>query len=215
VSIVHIVKQGECLSSIAQKYGFRRWSTIYDHPENCQFKQKRSDPNLIFPGDRIVIPDKTLKQETGAVETRHRFRLLSEESTVIRIIVKNADDEVLADNDYTLIVEGERYEGTTDSQGMIEHEIPADAQNGKLNLVLDEGNCKQSYTWQLDISHLDPLEEKPGVLARLENLGYFVGAGDTDDPSEVVKAFQQANNLTVNGNSGPQTQQKLKDVYGC
>jgi hypothetical protein len=32
------------------------WRTIYDHPSNADFKRKRPNPNLIFPGDRIFIP---------------------------------------------------------------------------------------------------------------------------------------------------------------
>lgn len=52
----HTVKAGECLSSIAASYGFRDYRTICDHPSNAAFRAKRPNPNLIYPGDVVMIP---------------------------------------------------------------------------------------------------------------------------------------------------------------
>src|SRR5262245_53452531 len=72
---IHVVKQGECLSSIAAKYGFVDWRTIYDHPNNTDIKQQRPDPNLLFPGDQLFIPPRETKHEAGGTESKHRFTL--------------------------------------------------------------------------------------------------------------------------------------------
>ena len=53
--MLYTVLQGDCLSSIAKKHGFADWRVIYDHPNNSEFKKKRPDPNLIYPGDVIVL----------------------------------------------------------------------------------------------------------------------------------------------------------------
>jgi hypothetical protein len=53
---VHTVRRGESLSGIATKHGIRYWANIYLAGENDDFRRKRPNPNLIMPGDTIVIP---------------------------------------------------------------------------------------------------------------------------------------------------------------
>jgi hypothetical protein len=55
---IHVVKLGENLSRIAQHYGVRYWANIYLAGENDDLRSKRSNPNLICPGDKVVIPSK-------------------------------------------------------------------------------------------------------------------------------------------------------------
>jgi hypothetical protein len=45
MATIHIVKKGECLSSIAYHYMLPDWHIIYDHPQNAEFKAKRPNPN--------------------------------------------------------------------------------------------------------------------------------------------------------------------------
>jgi hypothetical protein len=52
------VQPGDTLNKIASKHGFNNYRDIYDHPSNAALRAKRPNPNLIFPGDVIVIPDK-------------------------------------------------------------------------------------------------------------------------------------------------------------
>src|SRR5690348_4555483 len=54
----YIVRPGDTLGKIAARHGFKDYREIYDHPANAGFKAKRPDPNLIYPGDVIVIPDR-------------------------------------------------------------------------------------------------------------------------------------------------------------
>lgn len=67
------VKQGDCASSIAQKSGLF-WETVWNHSKNAKLRNKRSDPNVLCPGDLIFIPDKEEKLESCATEQRHRFQ---------------------------------------------------------------------------------------------------------------------------------------------
>lgn len=55
----HIVQPGENLTVIARKYGIPDWRTLYNHPNNLAFRNKRPNPNLIFPGDQLFIPNTT------------------------------------------------------------------------------------------------------------------------------------------------------------
>lgn len=52
MSHVHVVKQGECLTRIAARYGFGDYRVIYDHPANTEFKRKRPNPTQpVLPFD--------------------------------------------------------------------------------------------------------------------------------------------------------------------
>jgi hypothetical protein len=52
----YTVRKGDFLSAIAKKFGIKTWQEIYRHPENADFRAKRPNPNLIFPGDIVRIP---------------------------------------------------------------------------------------------------------------------------------------------------------------
>ena len=58
MSTPYTVKSGDWLQKIAEQHGFAHYTEIYNHPDNAAFRQKRPDPNKIFPGDIIMIPDK-------------------------------------------------------------------------------------------------------------------------------------------------------------
>ncbi|MGE5692395.1 MAG: peptidoglycan-binding domain-containing protein, partial [Candidatus Zixiibacteriota bacterium] len=70
----------------------------------------------------------------------------------------------------------------------------------------------------IQIGHLDPIEETSGQKARLSNLGYYFGPLDAQADEKfriAVQEFQCDNDLKVDGECGPKTQEKLKQVYGC
>ncbi|MEM6483575.1 MAG: papain-like cysteine protease family protein [Pseudomonadota bacterium] len=53
---VHTVARGENLTQIARKHGIRNWRNLYFADGNQEFENKRKNPNLIRPGDKISIP---------------------------------------------------------------------------------------------------------------------------------------------------------------
>jgi len=53
----YTVKSGDSLSKIARSKGLPSWRIIYNHPDNADFRRKRPNPNLIHPGDTLVIPN--------------------------------------------------------------------------------------------------------------------------------------------------------------
>ncbi len=54
--LIHQVKKGESLSSIAMEHSIPSWEAIYEHPLNSAFRVLRPDYNKISVGDRIAIP---------------------------------------------------------------------------------------------------------------------------------------------------------------
>ena len=56
MSTRYVVKHDDTLSKIALAYHLPSYKNIYDSPENKTFKAKHPNPNIIFPGDVLMIP---------------------------------------------------------------------------------------------------------------------------------------------------------------
>jgi len=55
----HTVAQGESWSVIAAQHDYRNWRIVYYAPENADLRRTRPNPDLLQPGDKIVIPDRS------------------------------------------------------------------------------------------------------------------------------------------------------------
>jgi len=53
----YTVVRGDNLTAIARRFGLKTWQELYNNPENAAFRAKRPNPNLIFPGDLLMVPD--------------------------------------------------------------------------------------------------------------------------------------------------------------
>ena len=211
--IQHVVEQGQCLSSIAKQYNFPDWHTIYEDSLNEAFRQLRPDPNVIYPGDTLYIPDKKPKTENRSTTQVHTFQLAGK-ATRLRIVIQDVDGTPVGAKNYKLTVDGDTREGTLPPTSLLDEPIPADALVGELAVWVEE---RRPDIWKLQLGHLDPIEKLSGVQGRLNNLGYFCGHVDgIDGPrtQAAVKAFQTDYQLLVDGIAGPQTKGKLKEVYG-
>jgi N-acetylmuramoyl-L-alanine amidase len=215
---VHTVEQGECLASIAARFGWSDWRPIYQHPQNASFRQLRPNPNVIFPGDQLYVPDPDLKNETGATEKQHNYQLVAE-PTLLRLVLEDEDGQPFAYQKYELQVGDQLYNGSTDGTGLLEQPILPTDSTGRLVIWKQQaGMPPKGITWMLEIGALDPVEEITGVQARLNNLGYNSGPVDgIQGPitTAAVKDFQGEHELKVDGIVGPKTRGKLKSVYGC
>jgi N-acetylmuramoyl-L-alanine amidase len=197
MSEVHVVRQGECLSSIARAYGFSDWRRIYDDPANADFKRKRPNPDLIYPGDLLTIPDRkpaTFVVTTGAV---HKFKVNLPKAR-LRILLEV--DEPYA---YELAVGNRLFTGQTDGKSPIDEPVPANVAEGQLTIWPAAADRTAATVWELKPGHLDPVDELSGVQGRLANLGYYWGPVDgqpSADLDAAVRRFQNDENLdSANG----------------
>ncbi len=200
----HTVRQGECITSIADKYGLF-WETVWNHAQNTELKQQREDPNILQPGDEIFIPEKEVKEENCATEQKHRFLKKGIPAMLkVRILVS---DEPLSDQPYTLIIDDQIIaEGTTDEDGFVEEPIPPNAREG--SIIVGEGENR--LVFPVSLGTLDPIDTDEGVAGRLMDLGYPA----QDDLNEAIRAFQEDNDIEPTGNIDNETREKLKEVFG-
>jgi hypothetical protein len=206
--MLHRVAQGECVSSIAEDAGFL-WETVWNHPTNSLLKSRRKDPNILLPGDVLFIPRRTVNEFSRATDMTHCFRL-KREPCMLRLQVLD-NDEIQANATYMLLVEGKVYQGITDSDGKLEHRIPANARAAKLVV----GPHRQEYL--LDLGELDPITEMTGVQGRLRNLDYYAGELDgqlNDETRQALKEFQLRQKLPTTGEPNQATREKLQEIHG-
>ena len=211
----YTVKQGEYLSKIAKSFGFADYKAIWDHPENAEFKKKRKNPNILYPGDNLFIPAKEGKEISGVTEQRHRFQV-KRSPLKLRLMLKDINFNPLAQTKCVFHVDGEQFELMIGADGLVEHAIPSTAQQAWLHV--DDPRSPIDLEVPIQIGHLDPVDTVSGQKARLNNLGYYAGPLDKEDDAlfkSAVEEFQCDHKLTVDGKCGPKTQAKLKDIHGC
>ncbi len=210
----YTVVQGDHLSKIAKEHGFPDYHVIWDDPNNAELKQKRQNPNVLFPGDQLYVPDMQEKDESGNTDKRHTFEV-TKEPLKLRLVLEDYLEKPIANAQCALLVEGQVTQHTTDSNGHVEQDIPLGAHEATLVIRGDETPFHDVII-PVKIGDLDPVDEGSGQLARLTNLGYFPGDGtDQNAFGSAVEEFQCDQGLTVDGKCGPITQAKLKKVHGC
>jgi hypothetical protein len=234
----YVVKPGDCISSIAKDSG-HFWETIWNDSGNSELKETRKDPNVLLPGDRVAIPALEDKSEDCATEQRHRFRRKGEPAQLRMRLMKEPEpqagertddedegasvgaeelgrmeDEPRASVPYTLEVDGETFSDQTDDQGYLMQPIPGNAKRGKLTI---EPGTPNETVIPLQLGHLDPITEIPGVKQRLHNLGFDCGdqaAGSTPQYEAALRAFQEKLGLEPTGQADQATRDRLQEVHG-
>lgn len=207
---VHIVKQGDCISSIAYENGYGP-ATLWDADENADLREKRGDPNVLLPGDKVVLPDKEMVTTTHATGKRYTFvRRGVPEKLRLQFLL---DDEPRAGEPYVLEINGAvvASDKSTDGDGRIEHSIPPNARSGRV--LFRDG----TEVYELSLGHLDPIDQARGVKARLKNLGFYFGSVDDtlDEATEfAISAFQESRGLEPLGDLDDETRDALKKAYG-
>ena len=214
--INYTVVQGDHLSRIAKKFGFSDYRTIWNQPQNADLQKLRQNPSVLYPGDIVFIPDRTLREESKPTDQRHLF-VVHRPNLKLRLIVEDQYEAPVANADCILAVGSDSGTTTTDGDGKIEKLIPSDTTGGSLT-IMDPQTPFESIQIPLNVGYLDPVEEFSGQWGRLANLGYITGDitdQRPDDFRSAVEEFQCDQNLAVDGDCGPATQAKLKQVHGC
>jgi hypothetical protein len=209
----HDVKPGDCMSSIAEEYGFF-WQTLWNLPENASLKAQRGNPNVLMPGEDVVfVPEKREKIESRSTGDIHRFRVKNVPAKLrIQFL---ADGKPRANVPYTLTIDGKvvsRPGDRTDGNGLVVCSISPLAEAGML--VLGEG--KDCIEYALHLGQLNPASEVTGAQQRLRNLGYYDGPLDgvlNEATQDAIRAFQARSGLKPTGALDQATQSKLRSVH--
>ena len=199
------------MAVIARQYGFSDYQTIWNHPQNSALKRKRKNPNILFAGDVLIIPDKQEKQDPRGTGQHHVFQVRGAKFRY-QTIIKDARDKPLANAAYALKIGSQIVNGVTNADGLLQQDLPLEAENAELRLN-DLG-----LAWTVHFGHLDPIDTTSGIQQRLKSLGYPPGDSDgieNDGLRAALCAFQKDNGLPVDGACTGATRARIEEKYGC
>ncbi len=213
----HVVRAGEWFQNVALSYGYVEWKELWYHQDNSALANSRKYPEMLVPGDEIVIPERSLREEPAETEQRHTFQVgCAKDDLLIRLL----DDEnyPIAGVTYELKLNGlsqfTQKNKKTDADGFIEEKIPRSATEGEL--ILPERNV----VIILKIGSLHPIDSKInksneakvidiGVRQRFLNL-MFGDCNEDSNFSEQIKGFQHycdENSDNLGYDAGPENGQ--------
>lgn len=214
----YTVKQGDCISSIAEKHGLF-WEKVWNHPKNSRLKEQRKDPNILKPGDVIFVPDKEKKEESGATEQKHRFKKKGTPAKLrLRIMEEPVEEEkalppssspLQPQNTKNAVFEDPIFESSSQEErprqnipyildidgNLIEGTTDEDGMieasippNARQGRLILEPRTTNERILPLHLGGLNPLSEISGIKQRLRNLGF--DCGDTSE--ETTPAMEAA-----------------------
>jgi hypothetical protein len=206
----YIVRQGECISSIAENAG-HFWETLWGDPQNAQLREARKFPNILLPGDRVHVPPLRPRWESGQAEMRHRFQRKGWPEVFRMRILR--DDEPRGNQPYTLAIDGKETSGVTDADGNLSAPIEPNAKQA----VMYVGTAPDVERYDFSLGAIDPIDTISGVQGRLNNLGFDCGAIDGKwgpRTEAALRRFQRRRDLNETGQADEPTRQKLREDYG-
>jgi N-acetylmuramoyl-L-alanine amidase len=223
VSRIHVVRQGECLLTIAERHGFEDHLELHNHPQNADLKRARPDPMILKPGDCVFIPERhgapALQVAPGG---RHRFRA-RRPLVELRARLEDEAGEAIAGRKVRLHIGSRTVDASTDGDGVLVHRVPIG--EGAVDAVVwldpddtsgDEA-APSAYRMVFSLGHLDPASEVSGVQQRLANLGLLDGSptGELDERTRAaITALQRAAGVDATGELDDATRSRLVDLHG-
>jgi hypothetical protein len=211
----HIVRQGECIQSIAWQHGIHP-DALWHLDGNADLRGHR-DPSMLLPGDRVAVPARGATGRTLAVSSGGNVRA---RVSIPRSEVKlrfQIGGEPRSNLRYTAVFDGERQEGTTDGDGVATLNVRASTRRICITLHDTDDAGEFDEVLHFAVGGLDPHDSVSGAQARLGNLGFHPGPVDGDAgprTQAAVRAFQRTEGLDATGELDGATLSKLRDKLG-
>jgi hypothetical protein len=210
----YVVKEGECLASVAYARGFFP-DTIWSADANASLREKRRDGYTLAAGDEIVIPDKQPKRLAAIAGRKHIFRRkgVPEEFHLQLLDVTGKPRSGLV---CTLTIDGVESSVTSDGDGKIRAFIAPDAHAAEVRVGKRE-------RYKLQLGKLPPFDSTAGMQARLRNLGHDCGS-DFRGELGIGTQAALAQFLRATGVEPPATwddaavasaAEQIRTAYGC
>ncbi len=206
----YVVTENDCMSSIAERFGFT-WERIWNDIQNEDLKRERENPMVLHPGDRVTIPEKQRKEESGATEMMHRFRRLGQPA---KLRLRFLDEgEPRANVPCRIRIDMDWKEDNTDDDGLLEITIPRGATSGWVQV----GEGDQAVRYDLELGRLEPHYTIKGVQQRLKNLGHYDGqvdgkAGPCTD--EALSKFGSLHDISMDNTDREALYELIRDDHG-
>jgi hypothetical protein len=212
----YVVRSGDYLTKLASTLGFDA-DAVWNDPANEELKAQRPNPEILAPGDVLIIPEPSPDPIDLHAGTSNSY-----EADVPKVHVALAfstpglageDDEPLADEPYVVLGLGEDVEGTTSGDGQVEFDVPVTVREVTIEFP-DRG-----YRCPVGIGDIDPNDEPSGVRQRLQNLGYHLSTDPDEAHAEeemrlALLTFQRSAGLEPSGVLDDATRDAILQAHG-
>ncbi len=201
------------LKDTAESLGFAHglvWETVWAAPENADLRSSKREGLVLYPGDRLFIPERRQQWKPAPLDQRSTFRRRGVPSKIrLKLELNDIPEQGVP---YVLEIDQQRIESWVPADGIIEHWVRPDQDDA----VLWVGQGATRRRLLLKLRELRPLDTLEGVQNRLANLGYPVSeSGELDEPTrDMLRLFQQRNELPVTGEVDEATLARLKARHG-
>lgn len=214
---VHRLAAGECLFTLADRYGFPDAKAIYSDPANEALRKKRPNLLVLATGDEVTIPEPEPLEFRRATGQEHLLTL-KRPKVMLNLKLQLEDGSPVAGKPFALHLPDQILEGTTTGGGEVKQEIPIAVGEVALEVFMDGDEEGEILAWNIHLGHLDPIEEVSGQRQRLNNLGFFAGEV-ADAPADdalryALRAFQAEAGLEETGEADDGTRAKLVEAHG-
>jgi hypothetical protein len=171
----YVIKQGDYLAALAHQLGFDA-DTVWNDPSNAQLQQLRPNPNILFPGDVLQIPDPPAQPVAGTSLTPGSSNSFVSDAPTVTISVTFAggDPTTYASKAYTIQELAGLTGLTTDGSGLVTFQALVTLQVATITFT-ESGESRQ-----LSIGGTDPINTLSGIFKRLQNLGFIDPDADLD-----------------------------------
>lgn len=215
----YVVRQGDYLAKLAFMHGFDA-EEVWNDAKNDEIRGQRVDHNILAPGDIVYFPVKAKEGLPIVKGTTNKYKAKVPKVTVKLRFRDGAGP--LAQQPYTIEGAASPEAGASDGDGQVELSVPVDTTD--FVVVFPERNLR----FAVRLGHLDPIEERSGLMARLVQLGYLlpspsalfggeIAGEEIDDGDErlscAVRAFQTDHMLEVTGIVDDATRDALKAAH--
>jgi N-acetylmuramoyl-L-alanine amidase len=213
--VPHVVRSGEHASGLA----YARGTTVADvwaHPKNAELRKKRSNPDVLAPGDVIWLPEKPdPKWRPVQVGSSNKF-VASVPKQTVKVKICGDDGKPLAGATYKVDDGGAvAPPAQTDGDGTATFDVAVHTRSVVLRLP------DHKLAIPVHVGGLDPLSEVSGAIGRLRNLGYChqhematEGGRLAEYVRFAVAWFQRDQGLSVTGEVDGPTRDKLGELGG-
>lgn len=206
---IHIIRPGECITSVAARYGVSPQALWQQNPE---LRAQRESPSVLNPGDRVNVPEPDERRNEAPFQTggtvRYRVKV---PTTSVRLTILDDSGAPLKDADFELSAGALRRKGKTDGSGRLEVSVPVTVQRASLSVWFTQGGAPRVFP--LELGHLDPITEERGALQRLANLGLTFST-DPGDLAPALRSYQGREGLPVTGELDAATRARLLAQHG-
>jgi hypothetical protein len=162
----YVIKQGDYLAKLADQLGFDA-DTVWGDQSNAQLQQLRPNPNILFAGDVLYIPNQMGPPPAPQSLTPGTTNSFVTNAAATVSVSITFTDPGLASQAYSVPELPQLTGLTTDANGTATLEVPVSQDSFTIAFAA------AGVTLLYQMGYLDPITTLSGIFQRLQHLGFL------------------------------------------